>query len=73
MTDEQQKLKRTMGYEDDVPRCQSCRAFRKARWVWDEDVPIRQPAFCSVGRFAVRPLACCDRWVGKRGEKLNGG
>lgn len=66
------KMKQSMGFEADVPRCQTCSSYRKARTKLFDGELVKQAAMCSIGRFKVTPTDCCDRWSGKDGSQLRG-
>jgi hypothetical protein len=59
-----------MGFERDVPRCETCKAYRRARTRLVEETPVKMPARCAVGGFEIRPVDCCDHWVGRDGTTL---
>lgn len=69
MTASARRRKRA-GYEPDVPRCQTCQHFRKARLKLRNSLPYHVPTQCDLGDFIVEPTGCCDFWCGRDGVAL---
>lgn len=66
-----QKLRRKWHYELNTPLCANCRNFKRPEVVLENSVPVgKTPALCKKGEFTVVPHACCDQWVGRKGERL---
>lgn len=56
-------------YEDNIPRCQTCKFF-----VASNKVPGQPVHRCSKGGMNVSPSAVCDAWVDRRnGDTLHTG
>lgn len=60
--------RRKAGYEPDVPRCQTCRHFRKAHLELHDSLPHWKHHWCKRGEFIVQPMGCCDHWTGHDGS-----
>lgn len=45
-------------YEDEPPRCGNCKAMKSS-----PSTP--RVYFCSYGKFFVRPVGICNKWLGK--------
>lgn len=75
-----QRAKAAQGYEQNPPRCSSCKNFapeqRASAAVIVAGVQMAPPlqylaAHCKIGGFAVSPQGVCDLWVHKMtGETL---
>ena len=55
-------VKRKIGYEEDVPRCENCKAFAKAQTQLVNSLPISTPNTCKRYRLLVQPDAVCNTW-----------
>lgn len=65
------KLKNLWNYERSVPRCESCKHYRKPGWFLVRDSLTRgTPPQCTLGGFEVKPAGCCDQWVDVNGRGL---
>lgn len=65
------QLKKSWGYETNVPRCEACRHFSVSVIVLTTDSLTRRTNhLCRLGGFTARPNACCDRWVGRDGTQV---
>jgi hypothetical protein len=65
------QLRKKMGYETNVPRCETCASYKKPYiFLSTNSIPKRSPAFCRTADFTVQPNACCDKWVGNDGTEL---
>ena len=56
--------KRKAGYEENVPRCASC-VYRGTI-----KPALQEIHWCTKGLFRIKMDACCDRWEGRDGTKL---
>ncbi|MCK4121348.1 hypothetical protein HFK83_03045 [Ralstonia pseudosolanacearum] len=66
------KRRAEMGFERSVPRCETCRAFKKPQvYLTKNSITGATEPFCQVGKFSVKRTDCCDRWVHKStGERI---
>ena len=64
------RAKTRIGYETDVPRCENCAHYKKARTFLVNSLPRFFPTQCRQFRLLVDPNAACDSWRGKSGEGL---
>jgi formylmethanofuran dehydrogenase subunit C len=58
-------------YEVDIPRCSNC-AGRVYAVRIHENGHVRTTLGCSVLNIKTVGNACCDEWVGHKGEALDG-
>lgn len=63
-------LKRQLHYDSDVPRCETCKHFRKAGSVLIDSLPRAFGPKCTLHDFNVRQCGCCDTWAGHDGSDL---
>ena len=61
---------REANYEGDAPRCESCKAFRKAGTILINSLPTPVKAKCMKHGFLVKAQGCCDSWQGIEGDSL---
>lgn len=55
-----------MGYQTNVPRCESCANYRKPYvYLTTYSAPTRSKAQCVRFHFSVQPNARCDEWTKK--------
>lgn len=61
------KRRTEMGFEQSVPRCETCRAFKKPKvYLTTNSITGATAPFCKIGKFHVQRTDCCDRWIHKR-------
>lgn len=61
---------KAVNYEDDAPRCASCKAFRKAGTILINSLPTPVKPKCMKHGFLAKAQGCCDSWHSKDGETL---
>lgn len=60
------KRREQMGFENSVPRCETCRSFKKPKiYMTNNSITGSTIPFCVVGKFSVQRTDCCDMWVHK--------
>lgn len=65
------QLRKRVGYETNVPRCETCAAFKKPYvYLTTNSKPARSKPLCKINQFTVQPLSCCDQWAGQDGSTL---
>ncbi len=64
------RLRKKVGYDTDIPRCQTCKQFRKPGSFLRDSLPVKSPAMCKQHDFTVQPLSVCDSWTSRSGETL---
>jgi hypothetical protein len=65
------QLRQRLGYETNVPRCETCMNFKKPYvYLTTNSKPARSKALCKAHQFMVQPNACCDKWAGSDGSIL---
>lgn len=63
-------LRKRVGYDADVPRCNNCKQFRRGgEWLRDS-LPRTSPPTCKVHGFTIKLMAVCDKWAGTNGDTL---
>ena len=66
--------RRSVEYDTDTPRCQTCKQYRKTHHVVNNGRPTGVATiWCQMNKFPVRPAGLCNLWESKRGEKLEAG
>ena len=66
-------LKKTVGYEGNVPRCAICKHYREAKIrLGTNSQTYRKNQHCKRYYFTVTPNAICNDWNGKDGSVLGG-
>lgn len=63
-------LKRSLHYDGDVPRCETCRHYRKSGSMLVDSIPRFYSASCTLHSFNVKPISCCDTWIDTAGNTL---
>jgi len=65
------KLKKKVGYETNVPRCETCSHFKKATVVLTENSNTKRVNhYCANHGFTIAVNSVCDTW-GNKLEKLD--
>lgn len=65
------QLRKRVGYETNVPRCETCAAFKKPYVdLTTHSKPARSKPLCKINQFTAQLLSCCDQWAGKDGSTL---
>ena len=65
------RTRKKIGYETDVPRCENCCMFQKARTMLVDSLPRYFKANCRQFRLHVDPNAICNSWTGADGACLD--
>lgn len=66
------QLRKRVGYETNVARCETCKAFKKPYvYLTTNSVPARSKPMCKEHHFVIKPFSCCDQWSGKDGSTLS--
>ncbi|UBB19527.1 hypothetical protein [Comamonas odontotermitis] len=63
------QLKKTVGYQERVPRCSTCKHYNEQQLMRDS-MPTFYQRFCTRHHFQVKAHACCDNWQSTTGEVL---
>lgn len=63
------QLKATVGYQERVPRCSTCKHMKEQQLMRDS-LPTYYQYFCRQHHFQIKPHACCDNWQSSAGEVL---
>lgn len=68
------KLRKQVGYEKNVPRCETCVSYRKpfVFLIRDSRTGRSEPG-CKLYGFNVKPHACCNSWRNEKGETVETG
>ena len=61
---------REVNYEEDAPRCASCKSFRKAGTILVNSLPTPVKDKCMKHGFLAKAQGCCDSWQGVEGDSL---
>ena len=65
------QLRQRVGYETNVPRCETCTAFKKPYvYLTTNSKTARSKPLCKTHQFIIQPLSCCDKWADKDGSTL---
>jgi hypothetical protein len=64
------KLRKTVEYETDIPRCGNCAHYKHSRIVLRDSLPRVSSMLCKLHDFTVRPNAVCNKWAGTDGSTL---
>lgn len=65
------KLKKKVGYESNVPRCVTCRYFRKAKIVLTENSNTKRVHhYCINHGFSIAANSVCDTWITVDGQTI---
>jgi hypothetical protein len=64
------RVKRTIGYDPDTPRCSTCRGYRAPVLLSKGRGAGLSDPWCGVHAVPIRPVGCCDSWIGRDGETL---
>lgn len=66
------QLRKRINYETNVPRCETCVAFKKPYvYLMTNSLPARSKPLCKAHQFTIQALSCCDKWTGKDGSTLS--
>ena len=63
------KLRKSVGYERNVPRCANCAQYKPLRMWMLNSLPRVAPPACKLHGFTVEPMSICDTWQSKSGAK----
>ncbi len=64
------KVKNSVEYETNVPRCETCKHFRKTKTILINSLPWWLPVRCVKHSLKVEATAICNTWESKTGEVL---
>jgi hypothetical protein len=65
------RVKNRIGFEMNVPRCDNCRYFSKAKTELFNSIPVRFFAQCKKFKIQCHENAVCNEWKGKDGSFLS--
>jgi len=61
---------KAVNYEENAPRCDDCKSFRKAGVVLIDSLPVKSGPKCLRHGFKCKSSGCCDSWMGRNGDYL---
>jgi Zn finger protein HypA/HybF involved in hydrogenase expression len=64
------KAKVAIEYEQNVPRCDTCKHYRQAKTLLFNSLPHWLPNRCLQHNIRVDPMGLCRTWESKSGEVL---
>ncbi len=62
---ELRKLKKSIEYDPNIPRCETCVNFCKSKKVIVNSIPRLSPAKCIKYSFIINKNGLCNSWVHK--------
>jgi hypothetical protein len=65
-----QRIKIKIDYDSDVPRCNTCKNYKKAKTVLVNSLPRFQFQRCSLHNFKPDEFGLCKDWVDKKTKQV---
>ena len=65
------RLRKKIGYEDNIPRCPSCKYYKQPVFYTTLTRKRLSPSFCRAFVINVTPNSICDMWTSKKGVTLD--
>lgn len=65
------RLRKKIGYEDNIPRCPSCKYYKQPKFYSTMTAKRLSPASCKAFAINVTPNSICDMWTSKKGITLD--